>query len=104
MAQKLYVDLGAPASLVITISTEDAGVDGTTVSAARIKVQRPDAEDEWDVDISSPAADSLVVTHEFVAADLPVSGRYKIYVECDVPGGTIRTETMTLTVYDRFGG
>jgi pyrimidine operon attenuation protein/uracil phosphoribosyltransferase len=103
MGATIYKGATAPESLTVVVTSDPAGLDLTTVSAAMIKVKRAgDTALEWAASIVDRAAHSLTVRHTFVGTDTDVAGDYEAVVYLTVPDGTMRTTPQPFTIADPF--
>jgi hypothetical protein len=75
------------------------------VSAAVIKVQRPDLSFyDWVVVISNQTTTTITLTHVLATdgSDLPMPGVYAAYALLSVGAGYIRSDTQQIPVFDTF--
>lgn len=94
----------APEAYVLDITPGISGVDLVDVSAAVLKVLKPNnTEVNWSAAMSNKTSITLTLTHSFQAGDLDLTGLYRIYAALTIPGGTVRTEPRELVVKPKYG-
>lgn len=95
----LYVGMLAPNSheVVATRRNDEDTFDFTTVSAAVMKITKPDGtKATWTTGLTAQSATGLTARHLFADGDLDQVGSYRVWLLMTVPGGNARTEV------DRF--
>lgn len=99
----VYVGAVAPEAYVLYVTPGDSGVDLSTVTSATFYVQEVDGtETTWSATRSNQTADTLTLTHTFVAADVEEPGELVIYAKLTIPSGTVRTLPRTLIARGNF--
>jgi hypothetical protein len=85
---KVYVG-NTPLILVTT------GIDLTSVDTKILKILKPNTKNwiNWDATVQAPAIDGIL-TYQCVAADLQVSGIYKLQAYVTFVGGKVYTGEM----------
>ena len=84
---KVYVG-NTPLILVTT------GIDLTSVDTKILKILKPNGvKSDWVATVQAPATDGIL-TYQCVAADLPVSGIYKLQAYVTFVGGKVYTGEM----------
>jgi len=91
----LYQGALAPEAYVFNVTPGDSGLDLSTVSAASLKVYRPDGTVvDWATALSNQTATTLTLTYEFDAttSELDIGGDYLVYAILTIPSGFMTTE------------
>ena len=71
----VYAGAAAPYVVTVTVTSDAAGPDLSTATAATVTATSPDgAAREWAATLSAATATSLLLTHALAAGDVPVSG------------------------------
>ncbi len=107
MAVDIWEGALAPEKYELVVSSsEDDGVDLSTVTAASFIVRAPSGtETEWPASYSySSDTQKLTVTYTFDAteSELDAVGMWLVYAELTVPSGTVRSRPRPIYVRNRF--
>jgi len=95
----------SPEAITVDVETGTSGLDLTTVTAAILRVGRPDGSVvTWSVAMSAQTATSLLLTHVFMAGDLPMVGRYAVVAELTIPAGMRRCNPREIYAQNIYGG
>lgn len=103
---ELWVGALAPEAYVLELTSADADIDLSTVTAAVLHVQAPDGtESTWDaVHVWDAVEEVLTLTHVFHAttSELDKSGPWSAYAWLTTPDGPIRSRPRRIIVWPRY--
>lgn len=93
----------SPEGIQIDVTPGAMALDLTTVSAATIKVRRPDGTTAvWPASLSNQTTTTLRLTHLFSPGDVDQVGNWFAVAYLTVPGGTERTIAQPFQVGPEF--
>jgi len=93
----------SPLACVLNISPGSTGMDLTSVTSAVILARNAAGVSvSWACTLSSQTFNTLTLTHNYLAGDLPAVGLISLYANLTVPSGLVPTTSVQLTVYDPF--
>jgi hypothetical protein len=95
----------APHVVAMDIVPGSSGLDLSTVTVVVIKAQRPDGTIlSWSTALTDQTTTTLTATHTLAAGTSEISeaGTWRFYALMTVPGGYLRTETVSELVHGAF--
>lgn len=99
----IYQGAVAPEAFVLNLTPGTSGVDLSTVTAAQIKVKRPDGSFlTWTATRSLQTTTTLTLTYVLTTPDTTLLGKHVAYAILTVPGGTVRSVPLAFTVADQY--
>ena len=94
-----YQGMGPPYVVAVTVPATSEFVP-TACTGAVFHVTNPNGVSlEWTPEITSTSSSALTLEYSLQTTDLNLLGTWKFWVECDVPGGSIRTQSISFIVY-----
>ena len=93
----------SPEGIQVNVTPGAMSLDLTTVTAAQIKVRRPDGTTAfWSATLSNQTPTTLTLTHLFLSGDVDQIGNWWAVAYLTVPGGTERTISQPFQVGPEF--
>jgi len=100
----MWVGITTPYTLTITVSAGTKVSDCSTVSAATLKVIKPNGTSaSWSASVITATAAYCTIRHSFAATDVTEAGEYGIVAELSASAGTIICNRANLRATSYWG-
>ena len=104
MAVVLYVGDVTPTAFAMVVTPGDSGLNLSTVTAITFRVKKANGSlTSWATALSAQSSSTVTATYTFASTSpIDIPGQWYAYAELTIPSGTVRTDTETLIVKDKY--